>query len=138
MRVIAARHFLEAVEGYDWLTAQHTPDHCMNSYWAFVLRLDTEKVPWQDFRRKFVELGGDGIYGAWRLGYLEPMYRDMNLGGREKLIKKYGTYQYGQGLCPVAERIQPQLLQFKTNYWDERDSIRQAQILKATAEHFGK
>lgn len=138
MRVIAAQHFLETADGCDWLTPQCSPDGYINSYWALVLRLDTEKVPWQDFRRKFVEFGGDGIYGAWKLGYLEPMYRDRAFRGREQLIAKYGDYEYRPGLCPTAEIIQPQLLQFKTDYWDERDSIRQAQILKRTIEYFGK
>lgn len=138
MREIAAKHFLKAIEDFGWLKPQYTPDNYVNSYWAFVLRLDTKKVAWQDFRQKFIELGGDGIYGAWRLGYLEPMYRNMAFRGREKLIKKYGKYEYKQGLCPVAESVQPQLLQFKTDYWDERDSVKQAQILKETAEYFGK
>lgn len=138
MRVTAARHFLEAADGCGWLTPQHSPDGYINSYWALALRLNTEKVLWQEFRRKFVELGGDGIYGAWRLGYLEPMYGNRAFRGREQLIAKYGDYEYRQGLCPTAEAIQPQLLQFKTDYWDERDSIRQAQILKRTIEYFGK
>lgn len=138
MREISAQHFLEAVEGVSWLRPQFTPEGYVNSYWAFVLRLDTQKVSWQNFRRKFIELGGDGIYGAWRLGYLEPMYRNMAFRGREALISKYGEYKYEQGLCPVAESIQPQLLQFKTDYWDEQDSIAQARILRKTAEYFGK
>lgn len=138
MREVTAKHFMEAIEGFDWLKPQYTPDSYINSYWAFVLRLDTKKVSWQDFRQKFIEFGGDGIYGAWRLGYLEPMYRNMAFRRRETLISKYGDYKYEQGLCPVAESIQPQLLQFKTDYWDERDSIAQAQILRKTAEYFGK
>ena len=138
MREIAAQHFLEAVQDVSWLSPQYVPDGYVNSYWAFVLKLDVEKVPWQVFRRKFVELGGDGIYGAWRLGYLEPMYRDLAFRGREKIIGRHGTYQYGPGLCPAAESIQPSLLQFKTDYWDERDAIRQAEILKETAAYFGR
>ena len=86
MRVTAARHFLEAADGCGWLTPQHSPDGYINSYWALALRLNTEKVLWQEFRRKFVELGGDGIYGAWRLGYLEPMYGNRAFRGREQLI----------------------------------------------------
>ena len=70
------------------------------------------------------------------LGYLEPIYRNMNLKGREALIRKYGDYHYAKGLCPVAESIQPQLLQFKTDYWNEEDSVRQSEILRETINYF--
>ena len=136
MREISAKHFLDAAAPFDWLVPQATPEGYVNSYWAFVLKLDTNKVAWQDFRKKFMELGGHGIYGAWVLGHLEPMYRNQAFLGREKIIARYGEYKYGKGLCPVAEAIQPTLLQFKTNYWDEADSVAQAEILRKTAEFF--
>ncbi len=136
MRVRAAKHFLVAIEGFTWVYAQEVPEGYVNSYWAFTLCLDTDKVAWQDFRKKFIELGGDGIYGAWKIGYLEPMYRNQAFQKREKLIEKHGLYKYEEGLCPIAERLQPKLLQFKTNYWDESDAYTQAQILKKTCEYF--
>lgn len=138
MRKLAAAHFLEAVEGVKWLKPQFVPEGYMNSYWAFVVKLDTEKVLWHDFRRKFIEFGGDSIYGAWMLGYMEPAYREKRFMGREKYVDKYGEHRYARGLCPIAEAIQPQLLQFKTDYWDEALSVEQAEILKKTVEYFGK
>ncbi len=137
MRKIVAGHFLEAIHSFDWLMPQVTPEGYVNSYWAFVLKLDTDRVNWQAFRKKFMELGGDGIYGAWMLGYLEPVYREKNFLGREHVIAKYGSYEYKSGLCPVAEKIQPTLLQFKTNYFDEKEAADQAEILRKTAEYFG-
>ena len=53
-------------------------------------------------------------------------------------MNKYGEYKYAKGLCPIAEEIQPKLLQFKTDYWDEDLSVKQAEILKKTVEYFGK
>lgn len=35
-----------------------------------------------------------------------------------------------------AERIQPQLLQFKTNYWDTDEAEKQAEILSDTIRYF--
>ena len=101
-----------------------------------MLRLDTSRVSWADFRKKFMELGGDGVYGAWMLGYMEPMFRNGEFLTRSKLLSRYGDYRYGPGLCPVAEKVQPQLLQFKTNYFDEAESVRQAEILHETAQYF--
>lgn len=136
MREIAAKYFLDAIEPFSWLVPQATPKGYVNSYWAFVIKLDTNKVEWHTFRKKFMELGGHGIYGAWMLGHLEPLYRNQAFLGREKMISRYGDYKYEKGLCPVAEAIQPTLLQFKTNYWDEADAVAQADILRQTAEFF--
>ena len=132
----AAAHLLDAAAGYEWLIPQAIPEGYTNSYWTMVLKLDNNKITWQDFRNKFKEFGGDGIYGAWMLGYLEPMYRAQNFMGREKMIARYGDYKYERGLCPVAEEIQPRLLQFKTNYWEEADAVKQAEILCKTADYF--
>ena len=60
--------------------------------------------------------GGDGIYGAWSVPYLEPLMTE------RKYVKRcpwvYESSQYGPGLCPVAEKVQQELMQFKTNYRD--------------------
>ena len=85
-----------------------------------------------------MELGGDGIYSAWKLSYTEPAFKSMNFLGREKYIHKYGDYKYEEGLCPIAEYLQKRMLQFKTNYWDEADAVKQAGILKKTIMYFEK
>lgn len=136
MRVLAAQHFLDAIKEADWLTPQYIPEYATSSYWAFVMKLDTDHVSWNAFRSKFIELGGDGIYGAWMLSYLEPAYKNHAFLGREKYIEKNGEYAFGLGLCPVAEEVQPRLLQLKTNYWDEADSMKQAEILNETIKSF--
>lgn len=137
-RVDAANMLNSAVGGCKWLVPQHTPDNCVHSYWAYVVRLDNPDVSWYEFRDKFMELGGDGIYAAWQLSYLEPMFQSMNMLGRERLINLFGDYRYERGLCPVAERLQPKLLQFKTNYWNAGDAQKQAEILGKTISFFDK
>ena len=137
-RQAAGKVLEQALEGCDWLIPQYTPAECEHAYWAVAVRMVNSDITWYDFRNKFMELGGDGIYAAWKLTYLEEMFRNMNFGGREKLIRHFGDYSYGPGLCPVAETIQPQLLQFKTNYYDTAEAEAQAEILKKTIEFFGK
>ena len=119
-RIDAAQLFAESVRGCDWIVPQHTPEHCTNSYWTWVARLGRRDLSWQRFREHFRGLGGDGIYGAWKLTYLEPMFAS--------------DERYRPGLCPTAERLQPQLLQFKTNYWDWAEAESQAAILRQTIE----
>jgi perosamine synthetase len=79
---------------------------------------------WQNFYDKFVEFGGEGFYGAWKLTYQEPLFKSGDYG------------DYDDGLCPVAERIQPYLMQFKTNYSDIEQINFQAEALDKTIRTF--
>jgi perosamine synthetase len=133
----AASMFMQAAKGCKWLIPQFVPPECEHSYWTIVFLLNRDDISWYDFRKKFMELGGDGVYSAWQLSYLEPAFRGKLFLGREKILEMAGDYHYGKGLCPTAEKIQPRLLQFKTNYWDTADAGRQAEILNNTIRHFG-
>ncbi len=85
------------------------------------VRIDPEAgIAWHAFRDRFRELGGDGVYAAWQLTYLEPAFRE----------------NYARGLCPVAESVQPNLFQFKTNYWETDNASKQAEILRRTINSF--
>lgn len=131
-RIDVAQLFLERVVRCSWLKPQRTPDHSVNSYWALAVKLEHPTASWRKFRDTFRSLGGHGIYGAWRLTYLEPMFA----GGLPIQDPAYkGQYQrYAPGLCPNAEAIQPRLLQFKTNYWRWPDALAQADCLSRTID----
>jgi len=139
VRVQAAKIFEQAsAEHHDWFVPQFVPEGIKNTYWTWVVKLDTSVVPWKDFYDKFVALGGDGPYGAWKLTYLEPMFQNRTLLGRENFIDTKRLEEYRTGLCPVAEALQGQLLQFKTNYWDLSEAEEQAVILRKTLNFFGQ
>lgn len=135
MRRVVAKHFEEAICGCTWLKAQKILDGNIHSYWTYVIKLDTDKVDWYEFRKKFLELGGDGYYAAWKLAYQEPMFKEKAFLNREK-IENYADYDYTTVSCPVAEKLQKQLIQLKTNYCDEGEAISQANILKRTIAYF--
>ncbi|MBV8832821.1 MAG: hypothetical protein JO108_26775, partial [Acidobacteriaceae bacterium] len=99
-----------------------------------------EGPDWVQFRKKFVELGGDGFYGAWLPVYREPVFRNLSAMVQEDP----GRWPHYAGLlpdyrelkCPVLDRIQPRLMQFKTNYFDTASACEQAEILDRTIRHF--
>jgi perosamine synthetase len=128
-RIEAANRIDAAVRECNWLIPQRVPEGSINSYWTYVVQLRHPDLTWIQVRDKFRSLGGDGIYGAWQLTYLEPMFKNLTLLGRERFISPDVKKNYRRGLCPVAEDVQPRLMQFKTNYWDLKDAERQAEIL---------
>ena len=72
-------------------------------------------------------MGGDGYYGAWSVPYLEPVIAERAFAGRLPHI--YEGVRYEKGLCPVAERVQKQIMQIKTNYRDLDLAKRKAEVL---------
>jgi perosamine synthetase len=140
-RVENAQIFSQAIKGCSWLKPQKVPDGYKHSYWTYVLKLE-ESVPfsWYDFRRKYIELGGDGIYAAWQLTYLEPLFRNHVFypkGCPVSCSHFSGSLQkYEKGLCRQAEKTQPRLLQFKTNYLNNEIAERKADALVKTIRHF--
>lgn len=138
-RVDVANLFANAINGCDWLIPQTVPEGYSNVYWAFAPRIVHPTVSWSDFRKRFMELGGDGIYAAWKLSYLEPMFQTKDFAGKERIIEKFHPEPlqvWKEGLCPVAEKVQKQILAFKTNYWDWSRAEKQAEILKKTIASF--
>lgn len=100
-RRTAASLYADAIAGCDWLTPQYVPPGFTHDYWAYAMACDTpERGTW--LQRRMGELGAEIPYGAWRLTYQEPAFRQYADGSP-------------RGLCLVAENLQPRLLQFQTN-----------------------
>ena len=96
-RHVAARMYQEALRGCAWLTPQHVPDGWTHDYWAYPVAVSDVAV--EHLADRIVAAGGERPYAAWRLTYQEPAFRPMA----------------PDGTCPVAEDLQPRLLQFQTN-----------------------
>lgn len=136
IRVKAAEMFNQAARGTKLLRQQSVGMDYKHSYWTWAAVLEDANISWKEFRNKFVEFGGDGIYAAWKLTYLEPMFETKSFLGREKYINKSILESYKPGLCPNAEYLQKRILQFKTNYWDLIIAEQQAEILSKTIKYF--
>ena len=130
LRKDSARIFIEAIGDCDFLKPQVTPEGYENTYYSLGVRyLGEEKfgVSWADFRKKYVEMGGDGYYGAWSVPYLEPVISERVFAKR--LPSVYENVLYHEGLCPVAEKVQMQIMQMKTNYRDLKLAKQKADVL---------
>ena len=139
MRIKSAKLFMDVMADTDFLIPQKVPEGCTNSYYTLGVRYKGEKsigVSWHDFRKAYVEAGGDGIYSAWSVPYLEPMMTE------RKYVKRcpwvYKNVYYELGLCPVAERIQKQIMQFKANYRDLKLAEMKAGILRKVIKKFSE
>lgn len=130
-----ARLYRDVIAGCEWLQPQKTLAGNRNTYYTFAMRFLRDDITWEDFRKKHIAYGGDGIYAAWTLCYQEDSIPDI----RERVLKPLGLndrFDTRPGICPNAERIQPQLMQLTTNQKDETETRIQADALAKTIRYF--
>lgn len=127
-----------AVTGCPYITPQQIPEGYVSACWTYAMAFD-DKMSGGVSRRQFVdtfnELSGESIYAAWQVVYNEPAFANKRFYGSEDAL--YQDVDYHPGLCPVAEAVQPTLMQLKNNYGDLEEARRVADALRETIRHFG-
>jgi perosamine synthetase len=136
IRKDTANQLLSVIEKTDWLVPQENYKESEHSYWAFPVLLNRSDLTWKEFRDRFMLNGGKGIYAAWQLSYLEPALLNHNFLGRERFMNPDILKSYSKGLCPNAEFLQPKILAFRTNEWDEAARTIQLKALIQTISDF--
>jgi perosamine synthetase len=125
LRQQMARMYADVIErtGTDLLIPQHVPQGYVHSYYTFSALFNGDKygIAWQQFRKKYMDFGGDGIYAAWQTVNNEPAFRDNGIGW---------------GDVPVAEPLQRRMMQFTTNQKDAAEMQTQADALENTLAFF--
>jgi perosamine synthetase len=135
LRVRIAELYKQAIGRCEYLIPQHTPEGYLNTYWTFAAKYERHDVSWHDFRKKYVEFGGDGIYAAWALTYEETLFTSGAY--RKRAPFYYEKLRYSRGICPEAEQLQPKLMQFVTNYGSVEEARPKAEALQKTIRYFG-
>jgi perosamine synthetase len=148
-RLDAAQLYDRAIEGCEWITPQRHPLGSSHSYWCYAVAL-RDKSLWKPFTEAIVRHGGEMPYGAWRLTYQEPAFRHLAGFGFELCsnCSNIGiSAQAGDVVrcsncktplspnappCPVAEDLQPRLVQFQTN--DLASAERNAKAVRKAIE----
>ena len=122
-RKLIGKMFKDNIEKkYSWFIPQETPNKIVHAYYTFSCEYKSELAggkSWKEFYNAFISKGGDGFYGAVLNPYLEPSIID--------LFKK--DFKEDYFLCPNAERLQQNVMCFKTNYRDLDKAKDQLNIL---------
>ena len=129
-----AEMYREVMKDSDLFHMQKIDDQDEHSYYTFAAKFVSKEISWYEFRDKYRENGGDGVYAAWTLCYLEDSIAEI----KELLdsIGLSGRFNTEKGICPNAEKIQTQLMQFTTNQKDESEMRAQAEALRKTIAYF--
>ena len=116
--------FTSALKNASLLVPQFQPPGFYFTYYTFSAKFNgaEQGIKWEDFRKKFMEFGGDGIYSASRLQHQEPAFRDAKIG-------------YGE--TPIAVDLQSKLMNFTTNQANKEERNVQIEALNKTLLFFG-
>lgn len=134
LRIRVASLYKQVVADCDYLIPQKEIENSLNTYWCFSLKYERDDVSWQRFRNKYTEFGGDGIYAAWALIYQETLFASGAY--KERAPVYYKDCHYEKGICPVAEKIQPKLMQFVNNYGSTDEAMAKVEALAQTINYF--
>lgn len=130
----AADMYREAHAGCAWLTPQFVPEGWGHDWWTWAVACDTpERALWlADAVARYAD---ERPYAAWKLTYHEPAFRHLNPPYLHTFSegedgRRAGDFEqrYQRYYCPVAESLQPRLLQFQTN--DLASAERNARALR--------
>ena len=120
-RVKVAKIFRQAIKNCNWLIEQKIPKGNKHTHYTFSLRYLEMKIlglSGKVFIKNTKKMGGDGFYGACVCPHQEPS------------IKNFFKKSWKIKSLPVSEKIQKEIMQFKTNYRDLETAKRKASILK--------
>ncbi len=149
--LVAARRYIAAryedvirAEKCEWLTPPMVPEGVTHSYWCYSCKLDEKTLGagFRDFRARFIEMGGDGLYGMWCPVHLEPIFQSLTFyGSRDRAPNFDPRYkgrvkQYGPGDCPVVEALRPFVCQLKTGMATLAKVESQVEALSRTIRSF--
>ena len=133
-RIKVANYFSQAIKKSKILIEQKKPKNTKHSHYTFSARLiSSKKNKWKDIYNIYKSKTGHGFYGACVCPHLEPaIINHMKKVGcyncKKTLSKK--CYCTKKGFLPVAEKIQKQIMQFKTNYRNLDEAKKDANTLK--------
>ena len=132
-RTKVAEFFGQAIKDSKILIKQYIPKNTKHTHYTFAAKLvDNRKVKWKQLYNIYKSKTGDGFYGACVCPHLEPSIKShLNKVGCKKCSwKKNKCFCTKIGYLPIAEKIQKQIIQFKTNYRDLNVAKKNSKILK--------
>jgi len=127
LRKEIGRMYEEVVDGSDLLVPQYVSKKCESAYWTFAAKFQGTKDEWRRFRKLYMANGGDGIYACFQVPYKEPVYMCPEPQYLSILNKSRRGNRWN---CEVAERIQPMLMQFCSNYGSVEEAELKVEALR--------
>jgi len=137
-RIKIASMYNQVLNEIDWIIPQKVPENTTSTYWTYALRyMGQEKVgvSWKEFYQKYNNNGGDGFFGGLSNQHQETVMVKKPFYGKytpSDYPPFDGRFDYEINQWPVAESLQPAIMQLKTGYRDIKEAENAVYALKKT------
>ena len=137
-RIKIASMYNQVLNEIDWIIPQKVPENTTSTYWTYALRyMGQEKVgvSWKEFYQKYNNNGGDGFFGGLSNQHQETVMVKKPFYGKytpSDYPPFDGRFDYEINQWPVAESLQPAIMQLKTGYRDIKEAENAVNALKKT------
>ena len=134
LRRYVAQKLLLEINKAKYLVPQYVPKNSYSTYYTLSVFLNSKKIKWNLFKKKFIFYGGDSPYAASKILQDEPSIKYSNLGKcfftcKENCLSKCrGT--------PVAKKLQKNILNFCTNQGSHKEADKQVKAMRKTIKYF--
>lgn len=131
-------------EKCEWLSTPVVPEGLTHSGFIYASKLDEQQlgVSWRDWRKTFIEKGGDGLYGSCLPTHLEPIFQTMSWHGHIERSPHFdprykgNVKGYAAGDYPGVESFWKRLSCFKTCMQSLDAVEQQVDALSAAIRHY--
>ena len=125
LRKKMAEGYMGIIKDSDFFVPQSVQLGYTNTYYTFAAKFVGKEygITWYDFRRKYMEFGGDGIYAATQTVNNEPCFKNQKIG---------------RGEVPIAEKLQKGVMLFTTNQRNDEERMIQINAMEKTLNYFSK
>ncbi len=119
-----AKAYDAILEKSSLLTPQKVQEGFYHTYYTYSAKFNGSDhgIEWSDFRKKYMEYKGDGIYAAAQIQSNEPAFKNNKIGSGE---------------TPIASNLQKKLMNFTTNQSSQEERMIQSEALEKTLKYFG-
>jgi len=136
LRRYVAKKLLKEIKKMNYLKPQYISKTSYSTYYTLSVFLNSKKIKWKNFQKKFTDFGGDSPYAASRILQDEPSIKFSNLGRCFVSCKK-NCLQNCKG-TPIARKLQRNILNFCTNQGSYKDADKQVTAMKKTINYFNE
>ena len=131
-------------EKCQWLSTPVVPEGMTHSCYIYASKLDEQLlgVPWRQWRKTFIEKGGDGLYGSCLPTHLEPIFQAITCHGAVERCPHFDprykgkVKTYPEGEYPGVESFWKRLSFFKTGMQTLDAVERQMDALRDAIRHY--
>ena len=134
MRRKVSKKLIKIIEKFKILKVQKINKKTFSTFYTLSAKIIDRNVLWQDFRKKFIEFGGDPIYAASKILQDEDSIKFSKKGRCFSDCKIKCLYNCTG--TPTAKKLQKSILNFTTNQGSDKEINIQCQALKKTLNFF--